>query len=131
MGNASRTELCCLMGRIPGDSPEASFFRVWLRLLASLALPAALLGKLRPSTPTVETKFDLQRHFLSGLGVCGVGFGKKKSSRIRKVMTRIFPWVSSGQNFRALEAQFDYRGREIRGVVFLGFGTFLFSGWRD
>ena len=31
-------------------------------------LPAAPFGKLQPLAPTVETKFDLQRPFLSGLG---------------------------------------------------------------
>ena len=68
MGNASRTELRCLMGRLPGDSLEASLFQVSLRLRASLAPPAAPLGKLQPLAPTVETKFDLQRRSLSGLG---------------------------------------------------------------
>ena len=37
-------------------------------LAASPVLPAAALGKLQPLTPSVETKFDLQRPFLSGLG---------------------------------------------------------------
>ena len=75
------------MGRLPGDSPEASLFQVPLRLRASLAPPAAPLGKLQPLTATVETKFDLQRPFLSGLGsICDFsGFlgGHGVGSRLR------------------------------------------------
>ena len=52
------------MGRLPGGSPATSLFELWLSLLP-LAAP---LRKLQPLTPSVETKFDLRRPFLSGLG---------------------------------------------------------------
>ena len=56
------------MGRLPSESPEASLFEVWLRLRASAAPPEAHFGALQRTKAPVETKFDLQRPFLSGLG---------------------------------------------------------------
>ena len=46
MANAFRTELCCLMGRLPDDRSEASFFEVWLRpwCLPQLLWQAAALN---------------------------------------------------------------------------------------
>ena len=41
MGNAFRTELRCLMGRLPGDSSEASLFELWLRPWCLPQLPLA------------------------------------------------------------------------------------------
>jgi len=61
MGNASRTELCCLMGRLPGSSLEAPLFEVWLRLRASRAPSGAQIAALQRTKSPVETKFDLQR----------------------------------------------------------------------
>ena len=46
MGNAFRTEVCCLMGRLPDDRSEASFFELWLRpwCLPQLLWQAAALN---------------------------------------------------------------------------------------
>ena len=46
MANAFRTELCCLMGRLPDDRSEASFFELWLRpwCLPQLLWQAAALN---------------------------------------------------------------------------------------
>ena len=61
MGNASRTELCCLMGRLSGGSPVAPLFEVWPRLRASQAPSGAQIAALQRTKSPVETKFDLQR----------------------------------------------------------------------
>ena len=53
------------MARLPGERPEASPFGVWLRFAAPLE---AHFGALQRTKSPVETKFDLQRPFLSGLG---------------------------------------------------------------
>ena len=68
MGNASRPELCCLMGRLSGDSPEAPLLEVWLPLRASQAPSGVQIATLQRAKSPVEAKFDLQRPFLSGLG---------------------------------------------------------------
>ena len=81
------------MGRL-----EAPLFEVWLRLRASRAPSGAQIAALQRAKSPVETKFDLQKPFLSGLGsTCGFfgflgGHGvKNKSAWIGQVMTRIFP----------------------------------------
>ena len=86
------------MGRLSGDSPVAPLFEVWLRLRASRAPSGAQIAALQCTKSPVETKFDIQRLFLSGLGSLH-GFSgflggrgvKNKSAWIGQVMTRIFP----------------------------------------
>ena len=84
------------MGRVPdrtalphGTPPWWKLCGVTFRALAaSLVPPAAPRGKLQPLTPSVETKFDLQRPFLSGLGsirdFLGFSGGHGVISRLRR-----------------------------------------------